>query len=122
MGYLDNTETEVQKAHRAVYAINNAHRMSSWYSSYRRPSSSIEGLSDARVEVVTTTDDSRGENYSGEYEQGSEGEISIIFKVTFDDGTVLHLKKIGYQDSYGSNANWDGPFRIGRPKTVTVYE
>jgi len=125
MSYLtQNEETEEQKVHRAVYAIGNAHRFSEWYGAYRRPSGRIKGLEDATVVVEKTLSDSRGEarGYDGEYDQGSEGEIGIIFKVTFDDGTVFHLKKVGYQDSYGANENWDGPFRLGVPKTVIVYE
>lgn len=117
-------ETLEQKAHRATYAINNAHRMSTWYSTYRRPSGRLKDLMDATVTVEATNDDSRGEpnGYDGAYEQGSEGEVSIVFKVVFDDGTTLFLKKFGYTDSYGDNTTWDGPFRVGRPKTVTVYE
>ena len=117
-------ETIEQRAYRAAYAINNAHRMSTWYSGYRRPSGQqLTDLRDATVTVEATNDDSRGApNDEGEYEQNSEGEVSIIFKVTFNDGEVLFLKKIGYTDSYGDNTNWDGPFRVGRPKTITVWE
>jgi hypothetical protein len=120
---VTTTETEQQKVYRAAFAIGNAYRMSNWYSSWRRPSGRLEGLMDAIVTVKNTTEDSRGSsNYDGEYDQGSEGEITIEFKVAFDDGSELYLQKTGYQDSYGDNANWEGPWKVGRSKTIVAYE
>lgn len=116
------TETQEQKVHRAAFAIGNAHRMEAWYSSWRRPSGRLSGLADAVVTVANTTEDSRGENYDGEYNQGSEGEVTVEFKVIFDDGTEVYLQKTGFADSYGTNTNWDGPWKVGKHKTVVAYE
>ena len=118
------SETQEQKVHRAAFAIGNAHRMESWFSTWRRPSGRLRGLQDATVTVANTTEDSRGEanGYDGEYDQGSEGEVTVEFKVSFDDGTELYLQKTGYTDSYGSNTNWDGPWKVGKHKTIVAYE
>lgn len=59
----------------------------------------------------------------GEYEQGSEEEVFIIFQVDDPPRGILFFKKFGVSDSYG-RTNWNGKFRQVFPKvkTVTVYD
>jgi hypothetical protein len=115
-------ETDEQLGYRAAYDLTNLQRFENWSGYYRR-NAEQRTASGLTVELVKELDDSRGEpnGYDGDYEQGSEGKIGLVFKVTAPDGRVVHLKKEGYADSYGTKS-WDGPLRIVQPQTKTVIE
>ena len=115
------TETDEQLGYRAAYELTNLQRFDNWSSFYSR-SRSKQSAGGLTIELVKELEDSRGDSdYEGEYDQGSEGVIGLVFKVTAADGRVVHLKKEGYADSYGAK-NWDGPLRIVTPQTKTVIE
>jgi hypothetical protein len=89
------------------------------------PGREIRILDLGTVEVVHTEKDTRtvGDYYEG-FGSGSTAPAGIVFKVTYEDGSVRFWKKDGEYDSYGRSNYRDGSFfEVSEiPKTITEYK
>lgn len=108
---------------KAVYHLANENNWGGW--SWGGTRSTPGTFGDLTIQLVDSQihDSREGDDYYGEYPQGSTAAAYLLFKVTDKSGAVAFVRKSGEFDSYGS-LSWDGPITEVKPieKTVTVYE
>lgn len=107
------------KRFRAAYLIADDRSWNSWRYEGAGYSSDIPDL--GTVTLVGVVEDDREQDWDYQYAQGSEGSLSLTFRVEFSDGDKRHYQKLGTSDSYGGEA-WDGGFIQVTPVEKIVYE
>lgn len=110
--------------YKAAVLIQNAGDFDEWEFRGVGRTDVVPGLGPVRLIDIDRPDDPQDEYYSryGEYPQGYEGRIGLVFEATVD-GETVYVRKSGTKNSYGSES-WDGPIEQVRKttKTVTAYE
>lgn len=113
--------------YRAAVLIQNHQSFNEWEYQHKYNNSivTIDDLGIVElVEIERPDDDVIREAYYGDYPQGYEGKIALVFKVTSPkDSQIVYVRKEGTVNSYGSES-WDGPLTEVKPveKPVVVFE
>lgn len=114
--------TNTDLLYKAAYLISEFKTWDEWASPYLDKTEYVSELGTVRV-LHVDSEDGRGENYYGEFPQGSTDPRSMVFEVKRANGESHLFQKSGEADSYG-DVSWNGKFQAVKPveKTVTSYE